>query len=133
MAITQIRFYTGLLINKKVIGLNSIDRSASWYYAYRPQWPSKGFNSLTETRDWVDNFVTWYNDEHKHSKLNFVSLGKRHAMQDKDIWSNRKNVLEAAQKINPMRWPNGIRNCEPIGAVMLNPDNVPDEGTRKVA
>ncbi len=33
MAITQVRFYTGLLINKKVIGLNSIDRSASWYYA----------------------------------------------------------------------------------------------------
>ncbi|EDQ01293.1 putative transposase [Shewanella benthica KT99] len=100
---------------------------------YRPQWPSKGFNSLTETREWVDDFITWYNDEHKHSKLNFVSPGKRHAMQDKDILSNRKIVLEAAQERNPMRWPNGIRNCEPIGAVMLNPDSVPDEETEKAA
>ena len=40
---------------------------------YRPQWPSKGFKSLVETREWVDQFVTWYNEEHKHSKLNFVS------------------------------------------------------------
>ena len=100
---------------------------------YRPQWPSKGFKSLTETREWVDKFVIWYNDEHKHSKLNFVSPGKRHAMQDKDILSNRKVVLEAAQERNPMRWPNGIRNCEPIGSVMLNPANVPDEETKNVA
>ena len=100
---------------------------------YRPQWPSKGFKSLTETREWVDKFVIWYNDEHKHSKLNFVSPGKRHAMQDKDILSNRKTVLEAAQERNPMRWPNGIRNCEPIGSVMLNPANVPDEETKNVA
>ena len=100
---------------------------------YRPQWPSKGFKSLTDTREWVDKFVTWYNDEHKHSKLNFVSPGKRHVLQDKDILSNRKHVLEVAQGRNPMRWPNGIRNCEPIGAVMLNPDNVPDEETKKIA
>lgn len=100
---------------------------------YRPQWPSKGFNSLTDTREWVEEFVTWYNYEHKHSKLNFVSPGKRHAMQDKDILSNRKTVLEAAQDRNPMRWPNGIRNCEPIGAVMLNPDKEPDEDKQKVA
>ena len=100
---------------------------------YRPQWPSKGFNSLAETREWVQTFVTWYNDEHKHSKLNFVSPSQRHAMQDSKILSNRKTVLEAAQERNPIRWPNGIRNCEPIGAVMLNPDKVPDEDAGKVA
>jgi hypothetical protein len=54
-------------------------------------------------------------------------------MQDSKILSNRKTVLEAAQERNPIRWPNGIRNCEPIGAVMLNPDKVPDEDTGKVA
>jgi len=100
---------------------------------YRPQWPSKGFKSLTETREWVENFVTWYNDEHKHSKLNFVSPGKRHAMQDKEILAHRKRVLEAAKERNPIRFANGIRNCDPIGAVMLNPDKVPDEDSKKVA
>ncbi len=38
---------------------------------YHPKWPTKGFKSLTESREWVENFVSWYNNEHKHSKLNF--------------------------------------------------------------
>ena len=100
---------------------------------YRPQWPSKGFKSLVETREWVDQFVTWYNEEHKHSKLNFVSPGKRHRMQDRDILYNRKAVIEEAREINPIRWPNGIRNFEPIGAVMLNPDKEPDQETQDIA
>ena len=100
---------------------------------YRPQWPSKGFNSLVEAREWVDQFVTWYNDEHKHSKLNFISPGQRHMMLDSDILSSRKAVLEVAQEKNPIRWPNGIRNCDPIGAVMLNPDKEPNQDTRKTA
>ena len=33
MPITQVRFYKVLLVDKKVIGLNGIERSASWYYA----------------------------------------------------------------------------------------------------
>ncbi len=100
---------------------------------YRPDWPSKGFKSLAETREWVDKFVTWYNEEHKHSKLNFVSPSQRHMMQDGDILSSRKAVLEVKQKKNPIRWPNGIRNCEPIGAVMLNPDKEPDQEIRDTA
>lgn len=47
---------------------------------YRPQWPSSGFKSLTEAREWVEEFVSWYNNEHKHSKLNFVSPSVRHKM-----------------------------------------------------
>ena len=100
---------------------------------YRPHWPSKGFNSLAETREWVDKFVTWYNEEHKHSKLNYISPSKRHMMQDRDILSNRKAVLEVAQEKNSIRWPNGIRNCDPIGAVMLNPDKEPDQQARETA
>jgi hypothetical protein len=88
---------------------------------------------LVETREWVDKFVTWYNEEHKHSKLNFVSPSERHMMQDGDILSNRKAVLEVAQEKNPIRWPNAIRNCHPIGAVMLTPANDPDQPARKTA
>lgn len=124
---------TASLSRPSVSNDNPFSESLFRTLKYRPQWPSKGFNSLTETREWVEQFVTWYNDEHKHSKLNFVSPGKRHAMQDEEILSNRKAVLEAAREKNPMRWANGIRNCTPIGAVMLNPDNVPDKGVKNVA
>ena len=85
---------------------------------------------MVETREWVDTFVTWYNEEHKHSKLKFVSPSKRHLMQDRDILSNRKGVIEVARERNPIRWPNGIRSFEPIGAVMLNPDKERDQEAR---
>jgi hypothetical protein len=45
----------------------------------------------------VDKFVNWYNEEHKHNKLNFVSPSKRYMMEDGDILSHRKAVIEIAQ------------------------------------
>jgi len=45
----------------------------------------------------------------------------------------RKAVIENARAANPIRWANGIRNCAPIGSVMLNPDNVPDKTEKEVA
>jgi putative transposase len=43
---------------------------------YRPNWLTSGFKSLAHARDWVDGFDGWYNTEHKHSKLNFVTLNR---------------------------------------------------------
>ena len=91
---------------------------------YRPNWPTSGFESLADTRDWVDDFVVWYNTEHKYSKLNFVTPSERHTQQDGKILTKRKQVLENAKAANPNRWSQSVRNCEPIGVVMLNPDNV---------
>jgi len=89
---------------------------------YRPEWPSSGFVSLSEARDWVENFTHWYNNKHRHSKLNFVTPEQRHAGKDREILEKRKVVLEAAKEINPNRWSKGVRNCEPIGVVTLNPN-----------
>ena len=91
---------------------------------YCPQWPSSGFKSLDEARDWVQVFVHWYNEEHKHSRINFVTPALRHAGLDGEILSNRKVVLEAAKARNPIRWSGNVRNCEPAGVVMLNPDKL---------
>lgn len=89
---------------------------------YRPEWPSSGFASLDAARAWVQRFVNWYNGEHKHSKLNFVTPNERHMGQDRKILAKRKSVLEAARSENPNRWSGSVRNCDPAGAVMLNPD-----------
>lgn len=91
---------------------------------YRPEWPSSGFESLDKARDWVENFVSWYNEQHKHSKINFVTPAERHAGKDEEILRHRKVVLEAARKAKPLRWSKGVRNCEPTGSVSLNPDEV---------
>jgi putative transposase len=89
---------------------------------YRPNWPTSGFKDLADARDWVDDFVGWYNTEHKHSKLNFVTPAERHARQDSKTLAKRKQVLENAKAANPNCWSQSVRNCEPIGVVMLNLD-----------
>jgi transposase InsO family protein len=89
---------------------------------YRPEWPSSGFSCLSDARDWVDNFSGWYNNEHRHSKLNFVTPAQRHAGQDRELLLKRKQVLETAKATRPDRWSKDVRNCEPVGAVTLNPE-----------
>lgn len=90
---------------------------------YRALWPSSGFNSLAEARDWVEEFVGWYNEEHKHSGIRFVSPQERHAGKDAEILAHRQRVLEKARQRHPERWGSRpIRNCEPVGIVSLNPD-----------
>lgn len=89
---------------------------------YRPEWPSSGFFSLEAARDWVQSFCHWYNDEHRHSQINFVTPAQRHNKRDAKILGKRKKVLEAARLANPTRWSKSVRNCDPIGPVNLNPD-----------
>lgn len=90
---------------------------------YRPQWPSSGFATLDEARAWVDHFVRWYNTEHRHSKINFVTPAQRHQGKDKTLLAQRKTVLEQAKQANPARWGSRpTRNCQPVGPVTLNPE-----------
>ena len=71
---------------------------------------------------WVEKFVRWYNDEHQHSAIKFVTPNQRHNGLDKTILENRKHVIEQARKTHPERW-NGrkTRNLTPIKVVYLNP------------
>ena len=88
---------------------------------YRPQYPSRGFKSLVDARTWVDRFVRWYNQEHQHSALKYVTPQQRHEGKDRELLNQRKAVYTAAREKHPQRWSRGIRNFEPIGAVILNP------------
>ncbi|WP_442478224.1 IS3 family transposase [Vibrio aerogenes] len=100
---------------------------------YIPQWPSNGFRSLNDAREWVERFVQWYNTEHKHSALNYVTPDERHHGKDKQILENRKQVLMLHREANPARWSGNIRNCEPVGKVELNPDKTPEIDEEKAA
>ncbi|WP_303292373.1 IS3 family transposase [Marinobacter sp. SS5-14b] len=102
---------------------NAFSESLFRTLKYRPGWPSSGFNSLEEARRWVDRFVNWYNHEHKHSKLRFVTPHERHSGEDAAILAQRQRVLEQAKKRTPGRWGRRpIRNCEPVGSTTLNPE-----------
>jgi putative transposase len=88
---------------------------------YVPIYPEKPFESLEATREWVNTFVRWYNEEHRHSGIKYVTPGQRHRGQDDAILVNRKHVYEAAKRRHPARWSGKIRNWEPIRTVVLNP------------
>lgn len=89
---------------------------------YMPSWPTKGFETLNSSRRWVETFVCWYNTEHKHSKLNYVTLSQRHNGKDEEILKRRAEVLLVAKQRKPERWSSDIRNCKPVGDVLLNPE-----------
>ena len=89
---------------------------------YRPQYPQQGFTDLTVARAWVSVFVDWYNTQHLHSAIQFVTPQQRHSGQDRVILANRKRVYQEARSKNPGRWSGDIRNWEPVTEVYLNPE-----------
>jgi putative transposase len=89
---------------------------------YCPQWPSQGFESLGAAREWVASFTRWYNEEHCHSALRFVTPGQRYRGEDQALLEKRKAVYQAAKDRNPNRWSGNTRNWQPIGNVALNPE-----------
>lgn len=46
---------------------------------YRPEFPAQGFASLEAARAWAAAFVHWYNVEHRHSGIRYVTPAQRHA------------------------------------------------------
>lgn len=67
--------------------------------------------------------VSWYNKVHKHSGIKYVTPEERHNGLDKQILLNRKATYIKAQRENPSRWQNNIRNWDFIDEVSLNPES----------
>jgi putative transposase len=89
---------------------------------YCPQWPKNGFANLDAARAWVRDFIRWYNHEHRHSRIRFVTPAERHQGKDSDVLAKRHALYQQARERNPERWSGGTRNWQPVGAVVLNPE-----------
>jgi len=91
---------------------------------YRPEYPRKPFESIEQARAWVSGFVQWYNTEHLHSAIRFVTPDDRHYGKEKEILEKRRRVYEAARRRHPNRWTGRLRNWESVEVVYLNPDKI---------
>jgi transposase InsO family protein len=89
---------------------------------YRPTYPQRPFENLLGARQWVGTFVHWYNEEHRHSAIGFVTPAQRHAGLDTALLSKRVEVYEAARQRHPERWSGATRNWQPVMIVHLNPE-----------
>jgi putative transposase len=88
---------------------------------YTPAYPNKPFESLSAAREWVHRFVQWYNEEHRHSAIRYVTPAQRHRGEDAAILAARKKLYEAAKQAHPERWSGDTRNWTPVKEVWLNP------------
>ncbi len=89
---------------------------------YRPLMPVRPFESITAARQWVVGLVAWYNEEHRHSAIGFVTPAQRHAGQDAQLLTQRSLLYAQARAQHPHRWSRGIRRWSPVSTVFLNPD-----------
>jgi putative transposase len=89
---------------------------------YRPEFPVKGFAELDAARQWAERFVHWYNDEHRHSGIGYVTPAQRHAGQDRALLAARHELYQQARHSSPRRWSGQTRDWTPVTAVTLNPE-----------
>jgi transposase InsO family protein len=103
---------------------------------YRPEFPARGFADLDAAREWAQYFVRWYNHDHRHSGIRYVSPAQRHAGLDRPILARRHALYLAARERHPRRWSRHTRNWSPIEVVTLNPERetvagIGENGTNK--
>ena len=88
---------------------------------YRPNYPNRPFASQEEACLWVASFVDWYNHQHRHSGIKFVTPQQRHTGQAVEICRGRTVVYEQARQRNPRRWSRSTRCWRQPEVVSINP------------
>lgn len=94
---------------------------------YSPEYPSSGFASVEHARQWVARFVAWYNQEHQHSGIGFVTPAARHAGDDVAILAARRETYARARARHPERWSRHARDWKRPAIVTLNPEVRPKD------
>lgn len=67
----------------------------------------KMFTSLEHARTWYADFIQWYNTEHLHSGLGYVTPQQKRNGEAEAIYEKRNKTFIAARKKNPLRWRQG--------------------------
>jgi transposase InsO family protein len=88
---------------------------------YCPMYPENGFETIDQSKEWVEMFVNWYNTIHLHSGIKFVTPESRHNGTDQAMLEARNEVYRIAKERNPNRWSKEHRSWDRIEHVLLNP------------
>lgn len=89
---------------------------------YRPGCSDMRFDTIEQAAHWVERFVHWYNHEHLHSGIGFVTPNDRHVGSDIAILEARRAVYKRANRANPERWTGKVRSWRRPVKVCLHPD-----------
>ena len=79
------------------------------------------FDGIENARLWTADFVNWYNTEHRHSGIGYVTPQQRQEGLDKALFERRNKTLGAANELHPERWGKRIGYHGADRVVYLNP------------
>ena len=83
----------------------------------------KCFSGIDHARKWFADFIHWYNYEHSHSGLQYVTPMQKRNGEHIIIYAKRNKTLEDARRKNPLRWNKGsIKKYVVRESEILNPD-----------
>lgn len=103
-------------------------KTAKYHHSF--PWLDK-FASVFDARIWSERLVEWYNNEHMHSALKFVTPNQRYSREDDAIRIKRHAVYQAAKQQYPERWSGKTRNWLVSKTVTLNPNKKSKEKKEK--
>jgi len=88
---------------------------------YQPEFPER-FGSLMDARSFSGRFFPWYNTEHHHSALAYLTPEAVHYGLAGQVLSTRQLALDAAYAAHPERFVNGQpSHPSPPEAAWINP------------
>ena len=86
---------------------------------YHVSFPSN-FPSLQGARDWLALFIDWYNTQHRHSGIGYVTPLQKHHGLDIQLLESRQETLNMAARAHPERFVRGPKTVAQPRVVYLN-------------
>jgi putative transposase len=86
---------------------------------YRPNYPGV-FDDLDAARAWVSDYVSWYNQHHRHSGIALFTPEQVHSGAWTRQWTQRDQALQAYHDAHPERFRNRPRTHSPSPVVGIN-------------
>jgi putative transposase len=96
---------------------------------YAPAFPAR-FGSIQDARSFCATFFNWYNNDHHHSGIGYLTPAVVHAGMAASVRENRSKTLQTAYAAHPDRFVRGIPQPPPLPvATWINPPPTPTEAS----
>lgn len=83
------------------------------------------FKTLTSAREWMSSFIQWYNVEHLHSSLDYVTPEQMRSGKAQNIFRKRNMVMQEARQKFPERWGSRkMKEWKGLRYTALNPEKM---------
>jgi len=86
---------------------------------YRPNYP-RTFTNIDAARTWVNSYVPWYNQQHRHSGIALFTPADVHSGAWMQRWQQRDQAQQAYYDTHPERFRNRPHTKSPSSIVGIN-------------